>query len=78
MPESRSEQIRHSNEEVANFLSCGDARGPGWLATHPEHRARAASRLTSRRGLGDPGVRADEQDPQALPQALTDSFRSRG
>ena len=73
MPESRSEQIRHSNEEVANFLLCGDARGPEWLATHPEHRARAVSRLTGRAGSsGDLSV---EHDPAAIPAAIRDGGR---
>ncbi len=67
MPESRSEQIRHSNEELANFLICGDARGPAWLATHPEHRARALSRLSSRHAMSDPRLRVHDEDPQAIP-----------
>ena len=48
MPESKSEQVRHSNEEIINFLSCGDARGPRWLAAHPGDQARASGRLQSR------------------------------
>ena len=41
MPESKSEQVRHSNEEISNFLLCGDARGPAWLAHHPADAERA-------------------------------------
>ena len=67
MPESRSEQIRHSNEEVANFLMCGDARGPAWLAGHPEHLARALNRVASRRGPAEFRHQAVDDDPQALP-----------
>ena len=48
MPESKSEQVRHSNEEITNFLVCGDARGPRWLAAHPGDQARATGRLQSR------------------------------
>ena len=33
MPESKSEQVRHSNEEITNFALFGDARGQKWLAT---------------------------------------------
>ena len=48
MPESKSEQVRHSNEEISNFLVCGDARGPRWLAAHPGDQAMATRRLRSR------------------------------
>lgn len=76
MPESRSEQIRHSNEEVANFLICGDARGPAWLARHPEHRARAMSRLTSRaHGVAISDTASMEQDPSAFPATSRDGGR---
>ena len=58
MPESKSEQVRHSNEEVTNFLVCGDARGPKWLATHPGDQAAAVGRLQSRPGFTEPVRRA--------------------
>jgi hypothetical protein len=41
MPESKADRTRHANEEILNFLSCGDARGPRWLADHPDALARA-------------------------------------
>ncbi|WP_157749457.1 hypothetical protein [Jatrophihabitans sp. GAS493] len=45
MPESRADQRRRTNEEVSNYVECGDARGPGWLQTHPHAQARAAEEL---------------------------------
>ena len=56
MPESKWEQIRHSNEEVVNFLDCGDARGPSWLAKHPADRDKAMWTLQARspEGIGLP------------------------
>ncbi|MET3807109.1 hypothetical protein ABIB25_004131 [Nakamurella sp. UYEF19] len=51
MPESKSEHVRHSNEEVSNFLACGDARGPGWLAAHPTDRDAALGLLQRRPGM---------------------------
>ena len=48
MPESKSEQVRHSNEEISNFLLCGDARGPGWLTHHPVDAERAMWTVRSR------------------------------
>ncbi len=54
MPESKSEQVRHSNEEISNFAVCGDARGPKWLAAHPDDRVRAVGRLQSRDGVFPP------------------------
>jgi hypothetical protein len=41
MPESKADRSRRSNEEIANFLEHGDARGPRWLEAHPEARERA-------------------------------------
>jgi hypothetical protein len=41
MPESKADRTRHANEEVLNFLNYGDARGPRWLATHPDAQERA-------------------------------------
>jgi hypothetical protein len=41
MPESKADRSRRSNEEIANFLEHGDARGPRWLETHPDARERA-------------------------------------
>ncbi len=61
MPESKSDQVRHSNEEVWNFLSCGDARGPGWLAGHPADRERAAGRLQGRDIPGPGSISPSEQ-----------------
>lgn len=54
MPESKWEQIRRRNQEVAHFLKVGDARGPGWLADHPGDRQRALWTLETRspEGLG--------------------------
>lgn len=73
MPESRAEQIRHSNEEVANFLTSGDARGPAWLANHPEHQARALLRLAGRNGGVDgSGAGSVGEDPWAFPAASRD------
>ena len=57
MPESKSEQTLHRNEEITNFLICGDARGPRWLATHPADRARAMGSIADR-------------DPRALPDGM--------
>ncbi len=48
MPESKSEQVRHSNEEITNFALFGDARGQKWLAGHPDDQVRALGRLQSR------------------------------
>jgi hypothetical protein len=59
MPESKWEQNRHRNEEVANFLDCGDARGPGWLAVHPADRDRAVWALQNRSPLR-PGTPAED------------------
>ncbi len=58
MPESKSEQVRHSNEEISNFMVCGDARGPKWLASHPDDRVRALGRLASRSTGYEPIQRA--------------------
>jgi hypothetical protein len=41
MPESKADRTRHANEEILNFLQCGDARGPRWLELHPDARAQA-------------------------------------
>lgn len=41
MPESKADRSRRSNEEIANFLEHGDARGPRWLEAHPDARERA-------------------------------------
>ena len=48
MPESKSQQVLHSNEEVTNFRAFGDARVPAWLYQHPADRDRALSRLQNR------------------------------
>ena len=72
MPESKSEQVRHSNEEVWNFLMCGDARGPGWIAAHPADRERAQARLRSRseRPLDPVPTSQDANSP--FPSAVSD------
>lgn len=48
MPESKADRSRRSNEEIANFLEHGDARGPLWLDSHPDARERAAKYRASR------------------------------
>ena len=47
MPDSKADHTRRSNEELVNFLEHGDARGPRWLATHPDARERAQQYLAS-------------------------------
>jgi hypothetical protein len=44
MPHSKHDQSLHTHEEVANFTTHGDARGPAWLKTHAEDD-RAKARL---------------------------------
>jgi hypothetical protein len=58
MPESKTDQAHRSNEEVSNFLDCGDARGQQWLDTHPDARERAEQQL---RGLTS--TRDDSSSP---------------
>jgi hypothetical protein len=41
MPESRTDRAQQQNQEVVNFVECGDARGPSWLQTHPADRRKA-------------------------------------
>jgi len=41
VPESRSDRAQQLNQEVVNFVECGDARGPSWLQTHPEDQRKA-------------------------------------
>jgi hypothetical protein len=41
MPESKSDRAQQLNQEVVNFVECGDARGPSWLQTHPQDQMRA-------------------------------------
>ncbi len=59
MPESKSEQVRHSNEEITNFTACGDARGARWLAAHPDAQATALGRLQSREATYPSSTRQD-------------------
>jgi hypothetical protein len=49
MAESKAEQLRRSNEEISNFVECGDARGVKWLATHPDARDRADRSIAAAR-----------------------------
>jgi hypothetical protein len=45
MPESKTDQAHRSNKEISDFFECGDARGPEWLDSHPDDRARADQHL---------------------------------
>ena len=45
MPQSKADQKLRTNEEVVNFVECGDARGSGWLQNHPDARERAEQLL---------------------------------
>jgi hypothetical protein len=67
MPESKSEQVRHSNEEITNFLACGDARGPAWLAVHPVDAERAGWTLRSRSAVVDNVMDAVMESGSARP-----------
>ena len=51
MPESKTDQAHRTLEEISNYHDCGDARGRGWLATHPEDQAKAAATLEQLAGL---------------------------
>jgi hypothetical protein len=56
MPESKTDRAHRSNEEITNFLDCGDARGRQWLDTHPSAAERAELELRDRAtGNGEPG-----------------------
>ncbi len=45
MPHSKYDHALHTNQEVANFASLGDARGDAWLRMHAEDLERARERL---------------------------------
>jgi hypothetical protein len=49
MPESKKDQQLRVRTEVVNYVECGDARGPAWLAKHPADLDRAAQLLASRK-----------------------------
>jgi hypothetical protein len=56
MPESKADTALRANMEVVNFKEYGDARGPEFLAHHPEARSIAESHL---RQLGAPVAAAE-------------------
>ena len=58
MPESKTDQAHRSNEEISNFLECGDARGRQWLDSHPSDRDRADELL---RGIAEQRLPQDAQ-----------------
>jgi hypothetical protein len=58
MPESKADRTRHANEEILNFLNCGDARGPRWLAEHPDAQARAEQYTLQLRGTAESSLDA--------------------
>lgn len=65
MPESKADRTLKSNEEVENFLTCGDARGPRWLDAHPEALDQAERRLRELWPPGQPQSRDSVDDPRA-------------
>ena len=53
MPESKTDRAHRSNEEVANFHDCGDARGRQWLDSHPNAQERAEQQLLALKPVRD-------------------------